>query len=258
MENKNIFQGNIEEMKRGYHYNDNADAYTCLICGESFERGIIYKDGERLMEAEKAVKLHVEKEHGSTFYQLLNVNKKLIGITDSMKEFLQYYYKGLNDKEIAARMGISNSTVRSYRFKLKEKELQAKVFLSIIELVEEKKQQSSCEEALAEEWAGLHLGATTIDERYHITKEEREDIIKNYFIDGEKGRLKTFPAKEKKKLAVLNIIASNFNRGRQYSEKEINRILERIYEDYATLRRYLIEYGFLDRAKDCSSYWVKE
>ncbi len=30
------------------------------------------------------------------------------------------------------------------------------------------------------------------------------------------------------------------------------------YDDNATIRRYLIEYGFLDRSKDCSKYWVKE
>lgn len=43
-----------------------------------------------------------------------------------------------------------------------------------------------------------------------------------------------------------------------YSEREVNRILKRIYEDYANLRRALIEYGFIDRTNDGSSYWVKE
>jgi len=28
--------------------------------------------------------------------------------------------------------------------------------------------------------------------------------------------------------------------------------------DHATLRRYLIEYGFLERTQDCGTYWVKE
>ncbi|MEG2739993.1 DUF2087 domain-containing protein, partial [Clostridium sp.] len=31
-----------------------------------------------------------------------------------------------------------------------------------------------------------------------------------------------------------------------------------IYEDYATIRRALVEYGFMKRSNDCSSYWVKE
>lgn len=50
----------------------------------------------------------------------------------------------------------------------------------------------------------------------------------------------------------------NFKQGKIYSEKEVNRILKRIYEDNATLRRALIEYGFMERSNDCKSYWVKE
>ncbi len=50
----------------------------------------------------------------------------------------------------------------------------------------------------------------------------------------------------------------NFSKGKIYSEKDINKILKRIYDDNATIRRYLIEYGFFDRSKDCSKYWVKE
>ena len=50
----------------------------------------------------------------------------------------------------------------------------------------------------------------------------------------------------------------NFHKGKIYSKKDINKTLKRIYEDNATIRRYLIEYGFLDRSKDCSKYWVKE
>ena len=31
-----------------------------------------------------------------------------------------------------------------------------------------------------------------------------------------------------------------------------------MYEDYVHIRRYLIEYGFLDRKADGSAYWVKK
>jgi len=101
-----------------------------------------------------------------------------------------------------------------------------------------------------------HKTATTIDDRYNITEKERESTIKNYM--DENGAIKTFPAKEKKKIIVLSEIVKQFSKGKKYSEKEVNRILERIYEDYATIRRALIEYGFIERSNDCSSYWVKE
>lgn len=72
------------------------------------------------------------------------------------------------------------------------------------------------------------------------------------------GALKNYPAKEKKKIIILAEISKNFSKGKNYSEKEVNVILKRIYEDYVTLRRALIEYGFIQRSNDCSSYWVKE
>ena len=75
----------------------------------------------------------------------------------------------------------------------------------------------------------------------------------------ENGALLQFPAREKKKIIVLREIVKNFKADREYSEKEVNRILERIYaRDYPTVRRYLIEYGFMDRSKDGSVYRVKE
>jgi len=75
---------------------------------------------------------------------------------------------------------------------------------------------------------------------------------------GENGELKNYPSKEKKKIIILGEIMRNFNIGKIYSEKEVNIIISRIYEDYATIRRALIEYGFLSRSSDCKSYWVKE
>ncbi len=70
----------------------------------------------------------------------------------------------------------------------------------------------------------------------------------------EEGAIKVFPSKEKKKIVLLRKISEHFKVGTQYSEKEVNRILERIYEDHVLLRRYLIEYGFLDRTRNGSIY----
>ncbi|WP_374967568.1 DUF2087 domain-containing protein [Lysinibacillus sp. RS5] len=44
---------------------------------------------------------------------------------------------------------------------------------------------------------------------------------------------------------LLQHIVTKFEVGRKYS-------------DYVSIRRYLIEYGFLDRSDDCTTYWVKE
>lgn len=73
----------------------------------------------------------------------------------------------------------------------------------------------------------------------------------------ENKALKSYPAKEKKKIILLKEISKNFVEGKKYKEVEINRILKRIYEDNVSIRRDLINYGFLDRTKDCKEYWVK-
>lgn len=39
---------------------------------------------------------------------------------------------------------------------------------------------------------------------------------------------------------------------------EVNEILKAIYSDFAILRRYLIDYGFMERSRDCTKYWVKD
>jgi hypothetical protein len=58
--------------------------------------------------------------------------------------------------------------------------------------------------------------------------------------------------------AVLQEIADEFQRGQAYTEKEVNQILKAVNDDYVTVRRYLIEYGYLDRKPDGSQYWLKE
>ncbi len=70
--------------------------------------------------------------------------------------------------------------------------------------------------------------------------------------------LKDFSPKEKKKIVILGKIAEQFEQGRQYSEKEVNQILKPIYEDYMTIRRYLIIYGFMERTKDGARYWLAD
>lgn len=69
-------------------------------------------------------------------------------------------------------------------------------------------------------------------------------------------KLKVFSSKEKKKVVILSKILEQFERGKKYSEKEVNQILESIYDDFATIRRYLIEYSFMSRNKECTKYWL--
>ena len=65
-----------------------------------------------------------------------------------------------------------------------------------------------------------------------------------------KGRLQAMPAAHGKRLVVLDHLAGLFEPGRRYPEPEVNELLGRYHPDYALLRRYLVDDGFLDRADE--------
>lgn len=67
------------------------------------------------------------------------------------------------------------------------------------------------------------------------------------------GRLVHLPRRRSKRLIVLDRLAQEFEPGRHYGEREVNRTLRAFDDDVATLRRHLIDEGFLDRADGL--YW---
>ena len=75
---------------------------------------------------------------------------------------------------------------------------------------------------------------------------ERAKVLRDFFVD---GRLKQIPAQRKKRVFVLQHLLSRFTPGREYSEREVNDLLRTAHEDVATLRRELVDYGFMTREK---------
>ena len=61
------------------------------------------------------------------------------------------------------------------------------------------------------------------------------------------------PAKRSRRLVVLDHVAQVFEPGRRYPEREVNVLLRAFYDDYAALRRYLVDEGFL--AREDGEYW---
>ncbi|MFJ7981503.1 DUF2087 domain-containing protein [Lysinibacillus xylanilyticus] len=236
----------IEEISRGYV--NTGETYECIFCKEIFDAEEVFKIDNRFITAKKAIQLHIENEHNSVFDALLQLDKKYTGLSDIQTELLMLFATGAPDKEIINNTSANSiSTIRQHRFKLKEKEKQAKVFLAIMQALETTKV-----------YEPIHKGATQVDERYAITVDEKEKVLATYFKNGLDGPIESFPSKEKRKIILLQQITTKFEVGRKYNEKEVNEILKPIYSDYVSIRRYLIEYGFLDRSDDCTTYWVKE
>jgi hypothetical protein len=216
------------------------------------EKGIIYQESNVFYEAEKYMKMHIEKQHGSVFDLLINLDKKVTGLSEHQQSLIKLFYEGKSNNEIQEELKIgSTSTIRNHRFLLREKERQSKIFLVLMELL-------NSQNTVRSKPVEPHKTAKMVDDRYKVTEDENEKLLARYFPEGLDGPLKTFHMKEKSKIVVLRELAKRFHEGRTYTEKEVNEILKAAYEDYATLRRYLIEYGFMDRKADCSAYWVKE
>lgn len=131
----------------------------------------------------------------------------------------------------------------------REKAKQAKAYLAIFELVEQVLRKEP-----KKQFASIHSGATMIDERYEVTNSEQDKIIDIYFDTLETLKLKSFASKEKWKIIVLKKISTLFERDKKYTEKKLNEIIKPVYSDFATIRRYLIEYGLMKRTTDCKEY----
>jgi hypothetical protein len=74
---------------------------------------------------------------------------------------------------------------------------------------------------------------------------ERRKVLRDFFAG---DRLKQIPAQRKKRVIALQHLVAKFDPSREYPEREVNDILRVAHEDYATLRRELVDYGFMTRA----------
>ena len=74
---------------------------------------------------------------------------------------------------------------------------------------------------------------------------ERTRTLKNFFHG---RRLRSIPAKRKQLVIVIQELLGWFEPNRDYPEREVNDLLREAHEDVATLRRELIDYGYMHRA----------
>ena len=96
--------------------------------------------------------------------------------------------------------------------------------------------------------ASLAASTTDVD----VTAYDQK-VIRDY--SRRDGSLKTIPAQHKKLEAILRHVVRSFDVKKRYSEKRVNEILRRYHGDTASLRRELVENGFMKREGGCGEYW---
>lgn len=80
-------------------------------------------------------------------------------------------------------------------------------------------------------------------------QEEREENYRKRVINAffQYGKLKSIPAQRKKERIILEEIAKAFEKGKVYSEREVNIIIADFHDDFCTIRRDMISVGLLER-----------
>ncbi|HEY8135381.1 MAG TPA: metalloregulator ArsR/SmtB family transcription factor [Candidatus Limnocylindrales bacterium] len=105
---------------------------------------------------------------------------------------------------------------------------------------------------LSEIGASLHriareqTGAAEVDPTLPDWATPADAKVLRAFFDGE--RLTSIPVQHSKRLVVLRRLAETiFEKKRKYPEKEVNQLLAVRHPDAASLRRYLVDEGFMAR-----------
>ena len=239
IESELLGECSLEEIKRGFI--EEEAYYTCLLCGEHFEKGEIYTFAGRLYEGSKAISIHIQQEHESVQNFLLQLKANNMGISELQLQLLNFFANGLTDREIAEYLGVSGSTIRNHRYKLRERERQNKLFVALME-------------SLGDDGLGSGRGGFE-GESDLVSEKEKKRILERYMT--ESGTLKSYPHFEKSRRVVLETVLKKFCVGKPYSEAEIKEILSGIYSDYKFLKDELMGYDYLDRTNKGAIYWVK-
>jgi predicted DNA-binding protein YlxM (UPF0122 family) len=96
-------------------------------------------------------------------------------------------------------------------------------------------------------------------EKLHQTTEHLDldaydqKVLRDYMVE---GRLKLIPRQWKKREVILRYLVKQFEPDRRYSEREVNEIISQTHDDFATLRRGLVDSRRMDRERDI--YWRVE
>jgi biotin operon repressor len=154
----------------------------------------------------------------------------------------------LSVEQLAEMLGLRPSTVSHHLSQLSEAGLvsaRAESYYNLYRL-ETAALEKMAQRLLARE--AFSQAAANVDQDAYDRK-----VIANFTTPD--GRVKAFPAQRKKFEAILRYVLNVFEPGVRYSEKQVNEMLARFNEDTATLRRELVDYGWLKREGGGKEYW---
>ena len=186
-------------------------------------------------------------ERGTAEFEELLAFFKALGDEKRLKIVGLLAQKPLCVEELAAILDLSAATVSHHLRKLVEAGLvaaSAEGYYNVYSLRAE----------TLREMSRRFLSAQTFQDTARVLDLGGYDrkVLRDYLED---GRLKTIPAQRKKRDVILRHIVEEFEPGRRYAESEVNEIISRFHEDYATIRREFIMRRMMDREGGGGDYW---
>lgn len=151
----------------------------------------------------------------------------------------------LNGLDLADKLGVTPATITHHAARLREasliKERRDKntIFFSLNHALLKSNADATVNLIYRSNKGDVDMVVETTHQRV------RETVLKNFFT--KEGKLRNIPAQLKKKLIVLEHLVLKLEKGRKYSEKEINEFIKDYHEDYATIRREFIMHQFMFR-----------
>ena len=162
-----------------------------------------------------------------------------LAIVNSLLERSQYV------EELAKRHALAPSTVSFHLRKLEQAGLvstRKEQYYLVIEA------NNSILDTTLREIVSAAPGARGLQDQR--MEEHKRKVLASFF---RYGRLEKLPAQHKKRLIVLEQFAQRFKPERRYSEQEVTGIIMPLFDDYCTIRRLLVDEGFIRR--DGMTYW---
>ncbi len=150
--------------------------------------------------------------------------------------------RSLTGKEIAELLELSPPTISHHMRKLTgagiviaESEAQRQWYRLNTDMLADSRRVP-----LTPEQAAVHGAAGDEDEESRF----RAKVIRDFFTG---DRLRDIPAQRKRRVIVLQHLMERFDPERTYKESEVNELLRPAHDDVATLRRELVDYGYMQR-----------
>jgi len=232
-----LTQLSVTDLIQGWHSTTSAN--DCNYCAANWPLDTAITD----------IQQHLTVVHGGNQSQLIHLNSRYNTLTSKQQDLLTAFATGIKDAELANQFQVAAATIRHQKFTFREKAKQAKLYLAIYQSVFA---QTTATNDLIE--VPTQMGP--VDDRFMITEDEAATTLQHYFDFNQAPlQLKRWPKKQKTIVIILTRIVDEIPSDQRLSEDELNDYLRPIYFDFTTVRRYLIDYGFLKRTANGHQYW---